>query len=505
MDMARLTILEGNLSVNLWPEVILAMTYIKNLRPTKALENNNTPYNAQYKKDPDISHLRILGSTVYVFLHEEDRELKLEKWKPRALRGKLVGFDGHTIYHVYLEEQLKVIRIKNLWIYKDHIPKDFTNLPIYEKTSTFQGFQADDNDDEVFKDPSLIQATPPAAATLPIPAPAPTVTTSRAGCTIKPTRKAKESSSKKTPPRTVGTKEPRALIIKLVQLLEEKDWSAGEQNCDISEEDPIKILATKLHTEANALGQSQFACSTQLDVEEPETCNRAMQGLNAAQWSQAMIEELDSLHENNTWTLIPKEEMQAGHRALGEKWVYKVKRDVEGKISRFKARWVVKGYLQQFGIDFDQTYAAIVKPMAFRVLFAIAAYFDLDIDQMDVKTAFLYGLINQLIYVEQPKGTETEATKNMACKLLKALYGLKQLSRLWYKQFSAFLLERLGLSRIHADHSIFISPAGLNSPIVSVFVDDIKIMGIKGSESIARVKRELAAGFLMIDLGPTLA
>lgn len=254
MDMARLTILEANLSVNLWPEVILAMTYIKNLRPTKALESNNTPYNAQYKKDPDISHLRILSSTVSVFLHKEDRELKLEKWKPRALRGKLVGFDGHTIYHVYLEEQLKVIRLKNLWIYKDHIPKDFINLPIYEKTPTFQGFQADDNNDEVFKDPSLIQATPPAAATLPIPAPAPTATTSRAGCTIKPTRKAKESSSKKTPPQTVGTKETRALIIKLVQLLEEKDWSAREQNCDISEEDPIKILATKQHTEANALG-----------------------------------------------------------------------------------------------------------------------------------------------------------------------------------------------------------------------------------------------------------
>ena len=105
--------------------------------------------------------------------------------------------------------------------------------------------------------------------------------------------------------------------------------------------------------------------------------------------------------------------MESGHRPLRGKWVYKVKRDVEGKIARFKARWVVKGYLQQFGIDFDQTYAAVVKPMAFRVLFAIAAYFDLDIDQMDVKTAFLYGLIDQLIYVELPKETETEGTRNM--------------------------------------------------------------------------------------------
>lgn len=155
-----------------------------------------------------------------------------------------------------------------------------------------------------------------------------------------------------------------------------------------------------------------------------------------------MKEEIDSLNQNNTRSLISNDEIEPSHRPLGGKWVYKVKRDVDGKIARFKARWVVKGYLQQYGVDFDQTYAAVVKPMAFRVLFAIAAYFDLDIDQMDVKTAFLYGLIDQLIYVELPKGTETEATKNMVCKLLNALYGLKQSPRLWYERFSTFLLEK---------------------------------------------------------------
>lgn len=86
--------------------------------------------------------------------------------------------------------------------------------------------------------------------------------------------------------------------------------------------------------------------------------------------------------------------MESGHRALGGKWVYKVKRDVDSNVARFKAGWVVKGDLQQFGVDFGQTFAAVVKPMAFRALFAIAAFLDLDIDQMDVKTAFLYGFID---------------------------------------------------------------------------------------------------------------
>lgn len=110
------------------------------------------------------------------------------------------------------------------------------------------------------------------------------------------------------------------------------------------------------------------------------------------------------------------------------------------------------------------------------------AFHDLDIDQMDLRTAFLSGLIHQLIYVELPKRTKPDPNKNMVCKLLKALFGLKQSPQLWYERLSTFLLKQLGLSRIHADHSIFIPEVRINGPIVSTFVDDIKIMGTKGSE-----------------------
>lgn len=111
-------------------------------------------------------------------------------------------------------------------------------------------------------------------------------------------------------------------------------------------------------------------------------------------------------------------------------WIFKVKKNVNGAVSRFKARWVVRRYLQQFDINFDQTFATIIKPMAFRVLFAIVAYYDLDIDQLDMKMAFFYRLINSLVYVQIPKDSETTVNKNMVCKLFKALYGLKQAPRL---------------------------------------------------------------------------
>ncbi len=139
--------------------------------------------------------------------------------------------------------------------------------------------------------------------------------------------------------------------------------------------------------------------------------------------------------------------------------------------------------------------------MVFKILFAITAYYDFDIDQMDVKTSFFYGLIDQLIYVQIPKGLETSANKNMVCKLLKALYGLKQAPRLWYERLSNFLLENLGLQQINADHSIFVSLAGINGPIVSTFVDDIKIIGAKNSGVIDQVKQELTATFEMADMG----
>ena len=135
-------------------------------------------------------------------------------------------------------------------------------------------------------------------------------------------------------------------------------------------------------------------------------------------------------------------------------------------------------------------------------MFAIAVYYNLDIDQMDVKTAFLYGLIDQPIYVEIPKESETEANKNMVYRLVKALYGLNQFPRLWYERLSGFLLEKLDLACIHADHTIFITKEGHNGPIISTFVDNIKIIALTESGIIQQVKAELTVAFLMVDMGP---
>ena len=140
---------------------------------------------------------------------------------------------------------------------------------------------------------------------------------------------------------------------------------------------------------------SQFAYLTNnFDLKEPETYEKAMASDQAEEWAEAMKQEMDSLIQHRTWDLIPISDVKPGHRPLKGKWVYRIKRGVDNQITRFKARWVVKGYLQQVGIDFDQIFVAVVKPMAFRVLFAIVAFYDLDIEQIDIKTAFLHGIVD---------------------------------------------------------------------------------------------------------------
>ena len=137
-----------------------------------------------------------------------------------------------------------------------------------------------------------------------------------------------------------------------------------------------------------------YISTTLIDEDEPYMYDRAINGLNSEEWIKAMIEEVGSLIKNQMQELINLTSLKPPYKPLAGKWVFKVKKGKDGEVLRYKARWVVKGYLQQYGVDYDQTFTTVVKPMAFRALFAIAAYYNLKIEQIDIKTAFLYGPIN---------------------------------------------------------------------------------------------------------------
>lgn len=135
-----------------------------------------------------------------------------------------------------------------------------------------------------------------------------------------------------------------------------------------------------------------------------------------------MQEEVDSLVTNGTWTLM---DLFSNAYALGGKWVYKIKRGPQGEVARYKARWVVRGFEQREGIDFNETFASVVKLMSYKAIFVLTAALNWELEQMDVKIVFLYGNVEEVIYVTQPTGFEVD-NKRKVCRLKKALYGLKQ-------------------------------------------------------------------------------
>ena len=164
-----------------------------------------------------------------------------------------------------------------------------------------------------------------------------------------------------------------------------------------------------------------YIARTQLSV-EPESWTE-MQKLSEHEklkWIKAADEEIKSLKELQTWQLT---ELPTGKQAVGCKWVFKIKRDSEGKVHRYKARLVAKGYSQKYGEDYDATFAPVAKQTTFRTVLAIAAAKNMKVKHFDIKTAFLNGDIEEDLYISQPEGYVAEGEAHLVCKLQRSLYG----------------------------------------------------------------------------------
>lgn len=160
-------------------------------------------------------------------------------------------------------------------------------------------------------------------------------------------------------------------------------------------------------------------------------------------WIIAMQDELNEFRRNNVWNLVPRPHDRP---VIGTKWVFRNKLDEHGTITRNKARLVTKGYCQEEGIDYDETYAPVARLESIRMLLAFACSRDFKLFQMDVKSAFLNGELKEEVYVEQPSGFEDTILHDHVYRLDKDLYGLKQAPRAWYEKLSTFLLSN-GFSR----------------------------------------------------------
>jgi hypothetical protein len=179
-----------------------------------------------------------------------------------------------------------------------------------------------------------------------------------------------------------------------------------------------------------------------------------------------MEKEISSLNENDAWTL---EQLPAGCKAISCKWVYKVKQNPDGSVDRFKARLVIKGFTQRKGIDYNQTFSPVARMSSIRAVISVAASERMSLIQFDVSTAFLYGELEEEIYMQQPEGFNDESGR--VCRLRKSLYGLKQGPRCWNKRFGEFLRNR-GFKQNEADPCVFIRCNAHGKIIIALYVDD---------------------------------
>ncbi|CAM8913556.1 unnamed protein product [Rhodiola kirilowii] len=214
-------------------------------------------------------------------------------------------------------------------------------------------------------------------------------------------------------------------------------------------------------------------------------------------WKIAMEKELDALKSNNTWNLVP---LPHGKNPVGSKWIFRIKRHFNGTIERYKARLVAKGFTQEEGLDYNETFAPVVKMPTVRMVLALAASKEWPLYQLDVDNAFLHGDLQEEVYMTLPPGYfQKEKQMGMFCKLNKSLYGLKQAPRQWFSKFADSLFS-YGFIQSPNDHSLFTLIKDNEFIILLVYVDDIVMTGTS-IPLISAIKAFIHAEFRIKDLG----
>ncbi|UYV82176.1 hypothetical protein LAZ67_21001267 [Cordylochernes scorpioides] len=256
-----------------------------------------------------------------------------------------------------------------------------------------------------------------------------------------------------------------------VSLLDQEDVTPTEE--DSHNEDTVKPSPTRSHpmilrNQRNAQNSIELL-STEANKGDPTSYKEAIQGPEAEHWLDAIEEELESLRKHNVWELT---ELPKDSAPIACKWVLHKKTNAEGQVVRYKARLVAKGFTQQKGIDYDEIYSPVSSFETTRLLTAIGVENNWFIDQYDVKSAYLYGKLDRVIYMEQPEGFVKPGEEHLYCQLKRSLYGLKQSGRCWNKCLDEWLKKK-GFVRNPVDPCVYKLKLNEGMIILSLYVDDI--------------------------------
>ena len=410
VERTKAMLLEAELPIELWGEAIVTANYVRNRSPIAGC--TKTPFEVFYGKKPDVSHLRVFGCTAYAHVPKTTRQ----KLDARSEKGTFVGYEANSKAYRILVGNKVVVRADV--IFDEKVKQHAVLLDDGEEVPEDTKAQSDQS------------AAGGEAGGEPVPA-------------------ASDESSK--------------------TALAPEDAVSGDKREEpgprLPQETPRRTSERKRHEPYWYRTAGYTAV-----VKEPATYSEAIDTSEADEWRKAMDEEMAALNAMKTWLLVTKPD---GVQPIPCKWVYKIKYNQVGAIERFKARLVAKGYKQQAGVDFEEIYAPVFKHTTLRTLLAKVAAEDLELRQLDIKTAFLNGKISEEIYMAQPEGYEQGDDK--VCRLLRSLYGLKQAPRAWWLELAQRLRE-MGFEVAMADPGLWVTCETQQEVVyMIVYVDDILI------------------------------
>jgi len=422
VELTRAMLVDSDLPEFLWEPAVAHAVYLWNMSYTTSLRlGNQTPYQVWYGKKPNISHLREFGAPVWVLLQGQNVQ---QKMLPKSQRRVYIRYN----------KGLKAIKFYNA---------------ATKNVLTARNYR--------FLNP--VDPTPPEEIAIDIPRLEVGEQTEREG--------------RENPPHKGGGEEDNT------QKVIPKRRTASNLDSDLDPEEPCKTRGVRPdykymndpfpdEEEAGIVDIREEAFA----VIHDDNCNSLREAKALPEWpewEQAIKTELDQLNRMGTWKLVEK---PPGVIPIANKFVFTKKRDKDGKLQKYKARLVAKGCAQRPGYDFLEMHSPVVRVETIRLLLAVAAKRKLYIHQMDIKGAYLNGILKEKVYMKQPEGYG-DGTGHI-CLLIKTLYGLKQAGREWNHEFDS-KMRKCRYARLQSDPCVYVWHIGEDFAIIAVWVDDLLI------------------------------
>ena len=460
---ARTMLASAKLTSNFWVAAIQHANWITNRSPTRAISDEKTPFEFYYNQKPSLTTLREFGCKTWVQIPKKHRA----KFDNRSIECIFIGFaKGKRAFTLFDRHNRRVIESRDV---------KFVEGPDMERIVI-----RDDDDDEAWTEVETSKVDGKGNIDEPDGSGGGVDTVNHRAAS--PTGEISEISDMEDPPIQVLRRSNR------IRRPPTPD-DAPKYFVDSRTKPKDSLPDPDLEEETEIADFAAYMTTT-----EPQSYREAMRREDASSWMEAMMKEMESQQKIGTYIEVPRPD---NVNILQCRWVYAYKLGSDGQTTIYKARLVARGYGQRPGEDFNETFAPTMHKSSLLTLLAIAAQEDLEIEHLDIKTAFLNGDLEEEIYMLPPEGFPPKIEGHV-WKLMKSIYGLKQAARMWYKKFKNSL-DELEYERTASDHAVFIRRAS-GFACVAFHVDDT-LTFTRNAAMKKRVKEEIAQHFEIKDLG----